>query len=88
MIVPTRSYGIGKRESIRKERLATQDKTRKPLIFCPRRCTQKRSRRNRLQEKKTFDPSAQTCLNCGYRKINGVKPLLFKASLLKSQEKT
>lgn len=71
-----------KREIIKKVKLATQDKTRKKLIFCPRRCTQNRTRRNRLKEKKTFDPSSGLCLNCGFRKIHAVKPLIFKASEL------
>lgn len=69
-----------KREVIRKVKLATQDKTRKKLVFCPRRCTQRRTLNNHLSERKTFDPSAQICLNCGYKKINGIKPLMFRAS--------
>lgn len=75
-----------KRETIKKVKLATQDKTRKKLAYCPRRCTQKRTKKNRLAERKTYDPQAQICLNCGYKKIHGVRPLLFKASELSKQE--
>jgi len=67
---------------MKRTRLATQDKKRKPLIFCPRRCTQRRTQDNRLAERKTFDPASGRCLNCGFIKINAVNPLLFKASLL------
>lgn len=78
-ILPTSGYGR-KKETIHRVRFATQDKRRKPLIFCPRRCTQKRTRRNRLKEKRTFDPKIGLCHNCYFRQINAVKPIYFKAS--------
>jgi hypothetical protein len=79
MIIPTSAYGK-KKETVKRVKLSTQDKTRKPLQYCPKRCTQRRTPNNRLSERKTFDPSTGTCLQCGFVKINAIKPFYFKGS--------
>jgi len=84
-------YPIPKREYGREQNLARYTKRdptirkilAKDLVMCPRHCTQRRTRRNRLSERKTFDPITNKCRNCGFSKMtNYPKPQLKKASEL------
>lgn len=67
-----RSVGYTTKRGVK---LPTQIKStsyeKKFLIKCPTGCTQRRTVKQRLAEKRTFDTRTNKCRNCGFEKKSG-----------------
>ena len=57
-------------------RVEFRPKSRTDLTICPRGCTQRRTRRNRLAERRTFD--GMKCRRCGFEIKKGIQKAIFQ----------
>lgn len=57
-------------------RVQFQTKCKTDFTLCPRGCTQRRTRRNRLAEKRTFD--GKKCHKCHFEIKKGYSQVIFE----------